>query len=878
MGGANGRVGGQLSGAARLRNAAAKTTTLRSVRARTPAPVRTTQTSRAREQLNSHGAPVGDRTVVMTTADVASMEGEIAQLRAENAALRQGRGQSASTATMPSGSIASSRAPDAAGSPSEPVARARSAPVRARGSGADARAVLGSVSRGQVLEVVPNATYRSYEWDDVCRAGAAIQAKKITFTQLKSDPKIRAEYKVPCNTMRKWCADTGRGPLWLIERDERRRRALPASGGCKGGGTVLGKAAEIKIVLHIAEASRAKCPMMRDELERLVRETAIELGLTVTRTGNPYSMLTDVSTLVASIIRRAAQDGIFILEKKGRKFALQRLANQIPDALKRYAAKINPALIYFQREHGKLTLKDVGNWDETGLDLCAFAQMYGFLCLRHFGNQVAVPFEQSPHITVVVGFTGSEGMVLLAIIKGVDGQPPSPSHAQLLDDDSKVYLGQTATGWINNSLKTAFLKLQLDRGILGARPMVVNVDGHDSNLNNPELIQLASQNKILLVIPPSHTSAAVNGMGTQQCDRPAHQGGPIACLKAAFRRLFKQQWYANLRDKDVKSQVSIAEIAALLAKAWKESFKSSKMEELNGDVGYYINDEDFLQWDLTRLTPRTHGSTGLSPEPPAAPAAAPPAGPAAAPIAAPAAAPTGAPALQPLSAAASSHMPRVSSNFGGRAAVYEDQAQQIVALDGYRSQLDGIMAVHRVSQRVLEPAVPRPAHATARGAAARRHNRDGCVVGGPEWRAAQAQKQADDGAKQAKKIASERAVWENKRVDVREAERALEAAGGEPAQLTVKLLRALIFSRTWRTAKAKNNRENALLDEARAALESNHDTLLPPTPPRALALDADADVDDYTCPSCEAVQDDITPDENGMVFCAECGQRLDDLE
>jgi hypothetical protein len=121
-------------------------------------------------------------------------------------------------------------------------------------------------------------------------------------------------------------------------------------------------------------------------------------------------------------------------------------------------------------------------------------------------------------------------------------------------------------------------------------------------------------------------------------------------------------------------------------------------------------------------------------------------------------------------------------------------------------------------------------------------------------------------------------VWENKRVDVREAERALEAAGGEPAQLTVKLLRALIFSCTWRTAKAKNNRENALLDEARAALESNHDTLLPPTPPRALALDADADVDDYTCPSCEAVQDDITPDENGMVFCAECGQRLDDLE
>jgi hypothetical protein len=86
--------------------------------------------------------------------------------------------------------------------------------------------------------------------------------------------------------------------------------------------------------------------------------------------------------------------------------------------------------------------------------------------------------------------------------------------------------------------------------------MVVTVDGHDSNLNNPELIELATKSKILLVIPPSHTSVAVGGMGTQQCDRPAHHGGPIACLKAAFRRLLKQQWFANLRNKELKSQVS----------------------------------------------------------------------------------------------------------------------------------------------------------------------------------------------------------------------------------------------------------------------------------------------------------------------------------
>jgi hypothetical protein len=47
-----------------------------------------------------------------------------------------------------------------------------------------------------------------------------------------------------------------------------------------------------------------------------------------------------------------------------------------------------------------LTLHDIGKWHETGLDPCTFAHTLGFLCLRHFGNQEAVPFEHSPHITV----------------------------------------------------------------------------------------------------------------------------------------------------------------------------------------------------------------------------------------------------------------------------------------------------------------------------------------------------------------------------------------------------------------------------------------------------------------------------------------------
>jgi hypothetical protein len=38
----------------------------------------------------------------------------------------------------------------------------------------------------------------------------------------------------------------------------------------------------------------------------------------------------------------------------------------------------------------------------------------------------------------------------------------------------------------------------------------------------------------------------------------------------------------------------LAEIAAL-AKAWKESFNASKMEKLNADVSYYIDDEGYQQ-------------------------------------------------------------------------------------------------------------------------------------------------------------------------------------------------------------------------------------------------------------------------------------------
>jgi hypothetical protein len=55
-------------------------------------------------------------------------------------------------------------------------------------------------------------------------------------------------------------------------------------------------------------------------------------------------------------------------------------------------------LASMQGEFEELRAHGIGRWYETGLDPCTFDHMSGFPCLRRFGNQVAVPYEQSPHI------------------------------------------------------------------------------------------------------------------------------------------------------------------------------------------------------------------------------------------------------------------------------------------------------------------------------------------------------------------------------------------------------------------------------------------------------------------------------------------------
>lgn len=291
-----------------------------------------------------------------------------------------------------------------------------------------------------------------------------------------------------------------------------------------------------------------------------------------------------------------------------------------------------------------------------------------------------------------------------------------------------------------------------------------------------------------------------------------------------------------MRDANVQSKVSLAEILAIIAMSWRESFNPSLIAQLNMDVGYYTNAEGYLQWDITRLL------------------VAPPA------------------ATEPASTAAGPARAQVVSNAFGRAAVQEVQQQQIAAVDKARRDLDAVFALNRAIENASQPVVPRPVERIVRTAAVRRNSRYGLVIGSDEHRAAQSTVAKEAGAALAKKAASASKFWANHGEGVLAAEAALLANGGElPASMTVGLLKSLIVSRTGRTAKAANNKNGEILAEARTALAAQPSTLMPAVARPLLDLS-----DSRVCPTCHAsVEIDPTPDENGHEWCAACQGRLD---
>ena len=151
-------------------------------------------------------------------------------------------------------------------------------------------------------------------------------------------------------------------PHWLVERDVRRRTSLPQNGGVKGGGTKLGGAEKL-LCTRFARMAQQGMPYLTDEVDEIVRDTCIELGLS-DHLGQPYHADSNVSKLAQNFIRRCEEDGIPLVCKNGTKLAKIRADSAHIEAL--VAARDNAirhpenGLLKFQKDRKiKLTLLNV---------------------------------------------------------------------------------------------------------------------------------------------------------------------------------------------------------------------------------------------------------------------------------------------------------------------------------------------------------------------------------------------------------------------------------------------------------------------------------------------------------------------------------------
>ena len=181
---------------------------------------------------------------------------------------------------------------------------------------------------------------RNYTWQDICNVGEMIGKKEIKLCDL--DRLVEDgpfPHKVPRDTMKRWLRDdvavvesgsnvtAGRvypgWPHWKAER-ERGRTSLSKPGGVKGGGSRLGEEAEKRLMGILSRAALSSAPYRIDEVEEMIRQTAVDAKLNVHKTGKPYTMTTNVRELLEGFLRRCREEGIFLLCKEGRPLSIAR--------------------------------------------------------------------------------------------------------------------------------------------------------------------------------------------------------------------------------------------------------------------------------------------------------------------------------------------------------------------------------------------------------------------------------------------------------------------------------------------------------------------------------------------------------------------------
>ena len=397
---------------------------------------------------------------------------------------------------------------------------------------------------------------KSYDFNDVCRIGAALEAKEIRLSALKTDhpDHVPLVHNVPYSTMKEWMMDdhkwmqqkkkrSGKKGTrhWRVEKEIRRRTELKRAGGYRGTGEpVIGAANEKALFVQLKQESARGTPVAMEDVPDLLRETCIKLKRICPTTGKLYTNDTDVSQQVRGFLGRAEQAGIPFTEKTGEGLSRQRASAATIETVQKFEALLDNALMKLQREMNiKLGLGDVGNFDEFCIDLCDFATKGKFVFVDDGQpNHVIVPFEQSPHITGCWGYVGAEPLEFLLISIGSDENLPNEKHLELaVGKEPRIMLAQSSNGWMTDDIKLSAIKQWVSpdsKTSLGTTHKVMNADGHQSNTRNPEVSRVMREGKVLFAVTPAHCTAK----GMQQLDL---RGGLIARFKMRFRTLMRNQ-------------------------------------------------------------------------------------------------------------------------------------------------------------------------------------------------------------------------------------------------------------------------------------------------------------------------------------------------
>ncbi|KAH8081663.1 hypothetical protein JL720_8785 [Aureococcus anophagefferens] len=419
-------------------------------------------------------------------------------------------------------------------------------------------AALGTAARGAKLVVEArgayNATSKRYDFDgelgaphSICEVGQLIHDGKLKISKLQKDK----SYGIPYATMARWAMD-----------DKKWREKQNLSGGVEGK------------------------PALPKEVKAIIREACIATGKINPSTKERYYETTRVDGQLNSICGAAKRDYDVTLEnQKGQGHARERVDACDYEALTKNVELVAPLLRAFQEQYGKIPLDNVGNYDETFLDLCAYASTGAYL---------------SPHITLLIFTLGGKLLRILVGIIGTTDIAPHPFHLSLVKDKTRIGLFQTDNGWITHRTKYEGLKVYFaDDNVLGNSPCCLNFDGHKSNtdkvpgtLEDEAVPILLRENQTFGHTPLAHSTA----IGTQQADLPQ---GIIQRAKAKFADLMRSQVRGSLKKRGkYKGRVSTATVLRLIEQAFFESGVDdpAKIMDDHKRVGYWV-EEGWLMWD-----------------------------------------------------------------------------------------------------------------------------------------------------------------------------------------------------------------------------------------------------------------------------------------